>query len=112
MQPKIADIIVLRTSEKIYLLKVQDIIRCESDVNYTRFFTSEGKVHLVSQPMKEYEDLLEEHGFFRIHKSHLVNLAYIDNIDRHDSMVILKDNTKLPLSRRKKHEMLQILNSL
>jgi len=112
MQPKIADIIVLRTSEKIYLLKIQDIVRCESDVNYTRFFTGEGKVHLVSRPMKEYEDLLEGHGFFRIHKSHLVNISFIESLDRYNGQVVLKDKTKLPVSRRKKQEMLSLLDSL
>jgi two-component system LytT family response regulator len=112
MHSKINDIIVLRTSEKIYLLRIENIIRCESDVNYTRFFSSEEKVHMVSHPLKEYEVMLEGHGFLRIHKSHLVNISFIESLDRRYGQVILKDQTKLPISRRKKQEILQLLSNL
>jgi len=67
--------IVLKASDKIFLVDIPKIIRCESDWNYTRFFTKEGKKYMVSCPIKEYEEILEDHGFFRIHKSHLVNIT-------------------------------------
>ena len=104
--------IVLKTSDKIYLVEVPEIIRCESDVNYTRFFTKEGKKYMVSCPMKEYEDILEDHGFFRIHKSHIVNISSIDNFDKKNGVIILKDKTRLPVSRRKKNELLELFDRL
>lgn len=105
--------LVLRTAEKIYLLDTKDIIRCESDRNYTCFFVNEQKKHIVSQPMKEYVDILEEFGFVRIHKSHLVNLSYIESFDKADGgSIILKDKTELPVSRRKKHELLELFSKL
>jgi len=104
--------IVLKTSEKIFLVDISEIIRCESDWNYTRFFTREGKKYMVSSSMKEYEDILEDHGFFRVHKSHIVNISSIDNFDKRNGFVILKDKTRLPVSRRKKNELLELFDRL
>ena len=105
--------LALRTSEKIYLLEVNKIIRCEADRNYTYFFVQEQKKHIVSQPMKEFEDLLTEFGFIRIHRSHLINIAYIESFDKSDGgYIILKDKTELPVSRRKKSEILEIFSKL
>jgi two-component system LytT family response regulator len=105
--------LVLRTSEKIFLVDVKDIIRCESDRNYTRFYVNEQRKYLVSQPMKDYEELLEEHGFLRIHKSHMVNIAFIDNFDRTEGgAIILKDRTELPVARRKKIELIERISRL
>jgi len=98
--------LVLKTLDKMYLVEIMDIARCESDGHYTRLFTREGKKYMVSNPMKEYEDILEDHGFFRIHKSHIVNLSFIDSFDK-EGYVILKDSTTLPVSRRKKNELIE-----
>jgi len=103
--------IVLRTMEKIYLVEIMEIVRCESDGQYTRVFTREGKKYMVSNPMKEYEDILEDHGFFRIHKSHIVNLSFIDSFDK-EGYVILKDNTSLPVARRKRNELIEVMTKL
>nr|NQU94147.1 response regulator transcription factor [Bacteroidota bacterium] len=105
--------LVLRTAEKIYLIETQDIIRCESDRNYTYFFVNEQRKHIVSQPMKDFEDLLEEFGFVRIHKSHMVNMSYIDSFDKADGgSIVLKDKTELPVARRKKNELLERFSRL
>ncbi len=105
--------IVLRSSEKIQLLEVNNIIRCEADRCYTSFYVNEQKKHVVSQPMKEYEDILSEYGFIRIHKSHLINMAYIESFDKADGgSVILKDKTEIPVSRRKKNELLEFFSKL
>ena len=105
--------LALRTSEKIYLLDVNNIIRCEADRNYTYFYVNEQKKHIVSQPMKEYEDMLSEFGFVRIHKSHLINMSFVESFDRADGgYIILKDKTELPVSRRKKSEILELFSKL
>jgi two-component system LytT family response regulator len=105
--------LVLRTSEKIYLIETKDIIRCESDRNYTFFYVNEQRKYIVSQPMKEYEDILEEYGFMRIHKSHMVNISFIDNFDKTEGgSIILKDKTELPVARRKKFELLERFSRL
>lgn len=103
--------IVLRTSEKIFLVEVSDIIRCEADGHYTFFHTISGKKYIVSNPIKDYEDILEELGFLRIHKSHIVNLSFIDSFDK-EGYVLLKDNTSLPVARRKKNDLLEAFTRL
>ncbi len=105
--------LALRTSERIYLLEVNNIIRCEADRNYTYFFVNDQKKHIVSQPMKEFEDILKDYGFIRIHKSHLINMSFIESFDKADGgYVVLKDKTQIPVSRRKKNELMEIFGRL
>ena len=103
--------LVLKTLDKIYLVEIMEIVRCESDGHYTHFFTREGKKYMVSSPMKDYEDILEDHGFFRVHKSHIVNLSFIESFDK-EGYIILKDTTTLPVARRKKNELIEKFSSL
>jgi two-component system LytT family response regulator len=112
LSPKENKTIVLKTMEKIYLIDVKDILRCESDWNYTQFFTEEGKKYMVSHPLKEYEEMLEGYGFFRIHKSHIVNISFIESFDKKSDMVVLKDKSRLPVSRRKKNELMELFDRL
>jgi two-component system LytT family response regulator len=103
--------IILKTVNKIYLVEIMEVIRCESDGNYTKIFTRDGQMYMVSNPMKEYEDILVEHGFFRIHKSHIVNLSFIQSLDK-EGYVKLKNGISLALARRKKNELLEAISHL
>ena len=69
--------IALPTLDGIIFLKIQDIVRCESDNNYTNIYSINGKRIVVSRTLKEYDEMLSPFRFFRIHKSHLINLAYL-----------------------------------
>jgi len=105
--------IILTTSEKIHVVKVDDIVRCESDNYYTLFFFSNGKKLMISKTLKENENLLKEHGFIRPHKSHLVNTRYIKGFTKQQGgHIILTDDTKVPVSRRKKETVIEIINNL
>lgn len=105
--------IALSTSDGIHLLEVSDIIRCESEDNYTKFYIKNSKPILISKTLKEYEELLAEHGFERIHQSHLINLSCLKSYIKKDGgYVIMADNSKLPISQRKKerlHELLKMI---
>lgn len=104
--------IVLRTLNTIHVIEIGRIVRCESDRNYTVFhIIGEDKI-LVSRSMKEYDELLEEHGFFRIHNSHLINLNFVRKFFRDELIVSLSDNTSVPVSYRKRDELINALNSL
>jgi two-component system LytT family response regulator len=103
--------LVLKTLDKIYLVEIKKIVHCESDGHYTSIFTREGKKYVVSNPMRDYEEILEDHGFFRIHKSHIVNLSFIDNFSK-EGYVVLMDKTTLPVARRKKNELLEKFSRL
>lgn len=102
--------IALSNSDGIHLFEINDIIRCESEDNYTKFFIKNAKPVLISKTLKEYEELLSEHGFERIHQSHLINLNYLKSYIKKDGgYVIMQDDSHLPISQRKKERLQNIL---
>lgn len=105
--------IALSTSDGIHLFEIADIVRCESEDNYTKFYIKNSKPVLISKTLKEYEDLLTEHGFERIHQSHLINLSYLKSYIKKDGgYVIMSDNSHLPISQRKKERLHELLKSI
>lgn len=105
--------IALSTSDGIHLFDVSDIIRLESQDNYTKFFIKDNKPVLISKTLKEYEDLLSGQGFERIHQSHLINLAYLKSYIKKDGgYAVMADNSNLPISQRKKERLQELLKSL
>lgn len=105
--------IALSTSEGIHLFEISDIIRCESEDNYTKFYIKNNKPIMISKTLKEYEELLAEHGFERIHQSHLINLSYLKSYIKKDGgYVVMSDNSHLPISQRKKDRLQEILKTL
>lgn len=105
--------IALSTAEGIHLFEVSDIIRLESQDNYTKFFIQNNKPVLISKTLKEYEDLLSEQGFERIHQSHLINLAYLKSYIKKDGgYAVMADGSHLPISQRKKERLQELLRSL
>ncbi|MCB2219870.1 MAG: LytTR family DNA-binding domain-containing protein [Bacteroidetes bacterium] len=105
--------LVLKTAENIYITSTSDIVRCESDCGYTQFFLADGKKILVSRNLKDYEDLLNGYGFYRLHQSHLINLKYIDHYSKlNGGAVVMKDKTMIPLARRKKDDFMKLLEMI
>lgn len=105
--------IALSTAEGIHLFEVSDIIRLESQDNYTKFYIQNNKPVLISKTLKEYEDLLSEQGFERIHQSHLINLAYLKSYIKKDGgYAVMADGSHLPISQRKKERLQELLRSL
>lgn len=100
--------LALPTKDGVHFLHPQDIIRCEAMGNYTKFFVTSGKSYLISKTLGEYDSLLTPQNFIRTHKSHLVNKKFIAFID-HDGFAVLKDNTKVEVSRRRKEEVMTAL---
>jgi len=100
--------LALPTKEGVHFLRPAEIVRCESLGNYTRFLMDDGKTYLISKTLGEYDVLLGPYNFIRTHKSHLVNKKFISFID-HDGFAILKDNSKVEVSRRRKDDVMQSL---
>lgn len=67
---------------------------------------------MISKTLKEVEEMLEEYGFTRTHKSHLVNNNFITNFIKDDMILVLKDDTKVPVSRRKKDNIVRLIHNL
>jgi len=104
--------ISLHTLEKIIIANISDIIRCKSDNNYTTFYFKNKEKLVVSKTLKFYADLLKEVGFLRVHQSHLINTKYIKEFIKSDGgYLILTDSSNVPVSVRKRNEVLEALNS-
>jgi two-component system, LytTR family, response regulator len=100
--------LALPTREGVHFLMPHEIIRCEAIGNYTRFYIVNNRQYTSSKNLGEYEELLAPYAFLRTHKSHLINKNFISFID-HDSFVILKDSTRVEISRRRKTEVMAAL---
>lgn len=105
--------IVLKDSSSVYFVNVNDIIRCESDGQYTEFYVENSKKIVISKSLKEYEELLEPFGFVRPHHSHLININKILRFDKGEGGSLIMDNQdEIPVSFRKKAHILQLLEQL
>jgi len=100
--------LALPTKDGVHFLMPNEIIRCEAVGNYTKFYTGKSKTYLISKTLGDYDVLLSPHNFIRTHKSHLVNKKFISFID-HDGYAVLKDSSKVEVSRRRKDEVLTAL---
>lgn len=104
--------IVLKDIDNTYFIKVADILFCEAEGTYTKFYFANGDPILVSKNLKEYESILEPLGFLRTHHSFLANPEHIKLFDKTDGgMLILTGGHSVPVSQRKKEYVMQILES-
>ena len=99
--------LVLPASHGFDLLEIDDLIRLEADGCYTRVIIKGEKNKIISRTLKDFEDLLPNDRFFRVHKSHLINLKYIKEYSTlSGNYVTMTDGSKVELSRRKAPEFL------
>jgi len=105
--------LVLRTAESIHLIDIPTIVRCEANSGYTEFFLENGKTILVSKGLIEYDDLLSSCGFIRTHQSHLVNTNFIESYEKTEGgYILMKDRSQVPVSNRKKENILRLFDQL
>jgi two-component system LytT family response regulator len=104
--------IALPTSDGISIFELESIIRCSSEGNYTCIYFTSGKKMLFAKTLKEFEELLGQSGFERVHHSHIINLNHLTSYTNRDGgYVILSDKSTVPVSQRKKAQLLAILNN-
>lgn len=104
--------IVLKDFENTWFVKVNDILYCEAEGTYTRFFLQDTEPILVSKNLKEYEEILEPLGFLRTHHSFLANPDKIKYYDKTDGgALILENGRSIPVSQRKKDFVMQALQN-
>jgi two-component system LytT family response regulator len=97
----------------LVFLDISEIIRCESDINYTTIYLKDKQKLVVAKTLKEFEEMLSEYSFFRIHNSHLINLAYVKSYNRgKGGSVILVDGTEVEVSTRRKDNFLKKMGEL
>lgn len=102
--------VILSDAENIYLVAIGDIVRCQSERNYTTFFLQDGRQITISQSIKNFEQLLPAPDFLRAHRSHLVHLKYFDRFEKKDGGTIrLQDGSVLPVAIRRKERLIEAL---
>ncbi|MFM1932730.1 MAG: hypothetical protein RL226_2033 [Bacteroidota bacterium] len=105
--------IAIHTLAEHTFVRLSDIIRIESDYNSTQFVLKNGSVILSSRCLKNYESILPENVFLRVHQSHLVNIYFISGFDPEDGGSLILDNgDRVYIARRRKEEILGILSTL
>lgn len=105
--------ITIQTQTETILINIQDIIRCQSDINYTTLYLKNGKNVVASKTLKDFENLLSPYNFFRVHNSHLINLEYMKSYDKgKGGYVHLTDNSVVEVSVRRKEPFISRLNEL
>jgi two-component system, LytTR family, response regulator len=102
--------IVLKTAEKHIIIKVQDIVNLEADNIYSSIFLKDERRIFVTKPIKQFEELLIDKGFYRPHRSHLVNISEICEYVKTDGGYLVMSNKKqIPVSASKVNELLSKL---
>jgi two-component system LytT family response regulator len=99
--------LALPTTDGLFFVKVSSIVYCEASSNYTEIVTDDGRKHIVSRTLKEYDELLSEYNFYRIHNSYLVNLNAVKKYIRGEGgSVVMVTGQSLDVSKRKKEGFL------
>jgi two-component system LytT family response regulator len=97
----------LPTFKGFIILRLEDIIFCEAERSYTVFHLKEDKTVTVSKPLFDYDNLLKDTSFLRVHKSYLINLLHVKEYQRGEGgVVIMTNNAEIEVSRRKKDQFL------
>ncbi len=105
--------LVLKTSNNIHIINIDNIIRLESDQNYSVFHIVDGRKIMVSKTLGEYDELLTQDDFFRVHKSHLINLKQIKRYEKaNGGSLVMNNDSHVPVASRKKDKLLGIFEKM
>lgn len=101
--------ITVNTDGKLLFLDNEDILYAESDGNYSTLYLTDGRKIVLTKKLKEIDELLPPETFFRIHNSYIINLEKVKEYLKTDGYVVLISNHKIPVSRKKKSEFLDLI---
>lgn len=105
--------IALPTTDGFIFVRYNNIIRCEAQGGYTQVFLSDSSSLLITKTLKHYDQILEDFHFFRVHKSHLVNLTLVRRFNKGKKVSIETiDGKTIKVSTRKRDELLHKLSTL
>ncbi|MCD4731010.1 MAG: LytTR family DNA-binding domain-containing protein [Bacteroidales bacterium] len=105
--------LILKSSDQVHLVSTSDIVHIEADGNYSTFYLVDGKKIVISKSTKEFEELLFDQGFHRIHKSHIVNInqmSYFDKVD--GGTLVMVNGDQVPVASRKRDMLMELFDSL
>lgn len=99
--------IAISSTKGITFVEISDIIRCESNVNYTNIFLKNKVQITVPKTLKDYEELLSDYNFFRVHNSSLVNIDHVEQYIKEGGHIVMSDGVSVEVSRSRKKEFMQ-----
>lgn len=103
--------LVIAGTDGSTFVETDEIIRLEANINYTNFFLVSNRKLTASKTLKEFDQLLSDHDFIRIHKSHLVNLKFVRQITN-ERQLLMADNSKVEVSTRRWEDVKNILKTM
>lgn len=104
--------IILKTNNDLHIVSISNIVRCEAEASYTHFFLYNGTEITVSNNLKKYEHDLKPYHFVRVHNSHIINVNYITKFSNNGGVIELINGVTIPVSKRKKEELIKIISEL
>lgn len=97
--------------ETIRYIEIKNIVRIEADRSYCTIVLDDNSKITSSKSLNHYEKILPQNHFFKVHRSHFININYIDTLVKSDGgYIVMSDESNVPISRRKKEEFFQILD--
>ena len=97
---------------KVDFVKVHDIVRIVANGTYSQIVLSSGDTYTVSKVIKDYQELLADFNFFRVHQSHLINLKKVKRYYKGDHIVIMEDGEEVPVARNRKDDFLKAMGKI
>lgn len=99
--------LVISNMEGFKVISIEEIIRLEGDRNYTDFILIDGKKVTATKTLGEYQELLNDFGFFRVHQSTIVNLRHVKGYQRNERLIEMVDGAKIVMSRHRKNDFIE-----
>jgi two-component system LytT family response regulator len=105
-------VLLVSTLEAVEFVRIRDIVRCEAQGAYTQLFLRDTKPVMVSKVIKEFEFLLQDYGFYRVHQSHLINLKEVRKYVKSDNYLLMRDGAQIQLARSRKDDFFNVLHKV
>jgi two-component system LytT family response regulator len=105
-------VLLVSTMEAVEFVRIREIIRCEAQGAYTQLILKDTKPVMVSKVIKEFEFLLKDYGFYRVHQSHLINLKEVRKYVKSENYLLMRDGAKIQLARSRKDDFFKVLHKV
>ena len=105
-------VLLVSTLEAVEFVRIKDIVRCEAQGAYTQLYLRDTRPVMVSKVLKEFEFLLQDYGFYRVHQSHLINLKEVRKYVKSENYLLMRDGAQIQLARSRKDEFFNVLHKV
>lgn len=107
----LSDHLVLNTAEQILVFPVEEILYAKAHTSYTVFVEVSGKTWSVGKPLRFFESSLLNFGFFRIHRSYMINLQHLRRFDKVEGLAYLINEEPVPYNKDHVKKLIQLSES-